>query len=125
MRNCRGFTLVETLVTAGVLLSGLVAVAAMFSYSLGANYTSRQRTTAAILLYEKMEEFKFTPLTDDLWAEDGFDYVTIGNDAYKRVWYVSGNLPRAVTVIVFVERSGVNRRRMELVRAATTAAGSF
>src|SRR5438128_1130658 len=67
----RGFTLLETLMTTGILAVGLVGVAAIFSYSARANLNTRHRTTATMLLYDKMEQFKSTPLADSLWAGDG------------------------------------------------------
>lgn len=109
----KGFTLIETLITTVVLVSGLLAVATLFSYSIRTNLISRQRTTATILLYEKMEQFTYTPLTDVLWAADASDQVTIPEDGtYKRLWKITGTMPRSVTIIVYA-------RGRELARATT------
>ena len=126
MRSNRGFSFVETLITSVVLLMGLVAVATMFSYSIGAHYMTRQRTTGITLLYEKMEEFRSSHLDDALWNTiDGFDYVTLDGAGYRRVWHVSLSSPRSVTIIVYVERSGLTGRRTELIRATAMATRTF
>ncbi|HYR82798.1 MAG TPA: prepilin-type N-terminal cleavage/methylation domain-containing protein [Terriglobia bacterium] len=112
----RGFTLLETLMTTAILAVGLVGVAALFSYSARANLNTRQRTTATILLYDKMEQFKSTPLDDSLWAGAG------GSDEvppYVRLWQITGTNPRRVTVIVVVENGGITGRPLELIRATT------
>jgi len=110
----RGFTLLETLMTTGILAVGLVGVAAIFSYSAHANLNTRHRTTATMLLYDKMEQFKSTPLADSLWAGDGSS-----DDVppYLCSWQISGANPRRVTVIVYVETAGVTSRQLELIRA--------
>ncbi|MBI2150056.1 MAG: prepilin-type N-terminal cleavage/methylation domain-containing protein [Acidobacteria bacterium] len=138
----RGFTLIETLITTAILVTGLVAVAAVFSYSAGANVTTRQRTTAVALLSEKMEQFKSASLTGDAWREGGvlnplfpaagyFDYATIDNQGsvmtsavnssfpYVRVWRIEGGMPRKVTIAVYNRKSAFTGQSVELIRAAT------
>ena len=66
MRSNRGFTLIETLITTAIMVSGLVAVASMFSYSVTTNLTNQQRTAGTMLLYEKMEIFKATALANSI-----------------------------------------------------------
>jgi prepilin-type N-terminal cleavage/methylation domain-containing protein len=140
----RGFTLIESLITTAILALGLIAVASLFSYSTGTNYTNRQRTAAMLLLYEKMEMFRSTPLTSSPWIVGGglntaapvdgyFDYASISTSGtitvdttstgapYLRVWQVSGTSPRTVTVIVCTQRAGATGQRMELARATTMA----
>ena len=147
-RSIHGFTLIETLITTVILVSGLVAVAQVFLYTAGANINNQQRTAATTLLVEKLEQFKSATLTDSAWTAGGnlnpsapvagfFDYVTIGTDGaltsdstsveapYFRVWQIDGNSSRSVTVIVYAQRAGLTRRRMELVRAAAIMSSTF
>lgn len=118
MRKTHGFTLIETLVTTFILAVGIVAVAHLFSYSARSNFSTQQRTTAATLLYDKMEQFKSSPLTDAIWASDGFDDVTMNGTPYRRAWKIGGTLPRMVTVVVFSQK-------LELIRATTMVGRSF
>jgi Tfp pilus assembly protein PilV len=119
-----GFTLIEVLITAGVVTCGLVAVASMFSFAVKANIADRQMAVATTLLYDKMEEFKSTPFDQPLWKNgDAFD--VISRDAtYKRVWQVSIVPPRTVTVMVYVE-SALTHRQTELIRATTIISDTF
>jgi len=117
-----GFTLIEVLVASLVVTCGLVAVASMFSFAVRVNISNRQMATATALLYDKMEQFKSTPLDDPLWT-DGFDYVTQGT-TYVRVWYVSATMPRSVTIAVYAENA-LTRRQTELIRATAVVSPTF
>lgn len=148
MRNSRGFTLIETLITTAVLVSGLCALVMLFWYSIGRNNMNQQQTTATLLLYEKMEQFKSTPLTNAMWTVGGglnttaptngyFEYADIAADGtlttsagdttmdYLRLWQISGTNTRTLTVIVCVNRSGMTRDRFELARATTMVSNGF
>src|SRR5437016_12263205 len=67
MRDHLGFTLIETLIATLVLVSGLVAVAAIFLYSVDTGLRNQRRTAATALLYEKMEQFRSAPVDDSIW----------------------------------------------------------
>jgi prepilin-type N-terminal cleavage/methylation domain-containing protein len=88
----RGFTLIETLITTAVLVSGLVAVAMLFSYTARTTLNNQERTTATLLLYDKMEELKSSKITSG-----GSDDI----DSFRRVWQVESTYPLKVTVIVY------------------------
>ncbi len=124
MRTRRGFTLLEVLITTAILVTGLVSIAAMFTYSVRSNTANRQRTTAAILVSEKMEELKSVSFSDDRWKAGGgldpanpvpgfFD----SESEYTRLWQITGTSTRTVTVAVY---SG----RTELARATTMRSSS-
>ncbi len=148
MRSNRGFTLIETLITTGILVTGLVAVASLFSWSAATNLMNQQRTASTSLVADKMEQFKAAGLTDAMWTAGGslnaaspstgyWDYVTIASDGtitsdttsttapYLRIWAVSGTSPRTVTIIVYAQRAGLTRTRTEMIRATTMASGTF
>ena len=114
MRSARGFTLLETLITTAVLVFGLSAIAMMFTYTARVNMETRQRTTAAFLLSDKLEEFKFVPLTDQIWRPGRYvDYPIVANTSYVREWEITDTIPRNVTLSVLRLNT-----RTELVRAA-------
>jgi len=119
MSTRRGFTLLEVLITIAILTTGLVSIAAMFTYSARSNTATQRRTAAVMLVSEKMEEFKFISLRDSRWTAGGsldpanpvsgyFD----SDSGYTRVWQITGTLPRTVTVAVYADRT-------ELARATT------
>ena len=96
----------------------------MFSLAVRANISNRQMATATALLYDKMEEFKSTPLDDSLWNNsDGFDDMT-QETTYVRVWHVSAAIPRSVTITVYAENA-LTHRQMELIRATALVSSTF
>ena len=146
MPSERGFTLIETLIATAILVSGLVAVAYLFTYSVRTNITNDQLTSATLLLYNKMEELEAVSLAN-LTVGGGldgasptanfFDYVTVGatgaltvnttdtNAPYLRVWQVTGANPKSITVAVHAQRAGFSGDRREMVRATTSVTSSF
>ena len=144
----RGYALIETLLASAILVSGIVGVASVFTVTTGVSIRNQQRTVATLLLYDKMEQLRSTPIGDAAWMAGGalkpgspaagyFDYVTITTDAivissttdttfpYMRMWQIAGAEPRSLTVIVYVQRAGLTRRRLELIRATTLVSGTF
>ena len=143
-----GFTLIETLIATVVLVSGMVAVAGMFAYSAQTALNNQRRTSAAALLYEKMEQFRSTPSSDSMWSPGGslnptfpaagyFDDVILDatgslnssttdpSAPFIRVWQVLPTVPRSVTIAVYALKPGSTRRALELVRATTVAGSRF
>ena len=122
----RGFTLIEVLMTAGILACGLVAVASVFSYAIRTNNTNRQMAAATALLYDNMEAFRSSSLADPIWMNAaGSERLTIGGESYTRAWNIGAGMPRMVTVIVYTERNALTRRRTELIRATALAGPTF
>ena len=133
MGNRAGFTLIETLITTLVLVTGLAAVAGIFSYGAQANVTNRQRTAANALLYSKMEELRNARvLAEGQDAEylsiqaDGSVVVTGDSRApYLRVSKVESGAPQRVTVIVYGRQTGRGNAHHELARATVLAGRRF
>ena len=130
----RGSALIETLVAAVILVSGLVAVASIFSVSTSVNLRNRQRTTATLLLYDKMEQLRTmgSPAggsLDSLNPMAGFmEYVRIDIDgtvvsastdsglAYLRLWQVQDLGYPSITIAIF---AGIGAATpLELVRGS-------
>lgn len=119
MTGHRGFTLIEALITAAIVAGGLVAVAAVFSFTIRANISNRQMSVATALLYDKMEELKWTAM-----MEDGSDEIAL-DGKYIRIWRISPAAPRSVTVIVYAQSSPLTHRQTELIRATTLVSPTF
>jgi hypothetical protein len=112
--------------TAGILVCGLVAVASVFSFAVRANTSNRQMAVATTLLYDKVEAFRSTPLSDALWTNsNGTEYLVVAGERYSRQWTIGSGSSKAVTVIVYAESNALTRRRMELIRATTIVSPSF
>lgn len=133
MGNRNGFTLIETLITTLVLVTGLAAVAGLFAYAAQANFTNRQRTAATALLYSKMEELRNAPvLAEGQVAEylsiqaDGSVVVSGDNRApYLRVLKIESGGPQRVTVIVYGRQAGRGNSHHELARATVLVGRGF
>jgi Tfp pilus assembly protein PilV len=116
-----GFTLIETLMTTLILVTGLAAVAAAFSYGVETGMRVRQQTMAFALLTSKLEELKAqATLASGRYAE------SIGDPPmYQRTWEVSDEVPNRVTVIVFGRLPGSANTFWELARASTFVGPGF
>jgi prepilin-type N-terminal cleavage/methylation domain-containing protein len=125
LKKITGFTLIEVLIAAAILLSGLVAVASVFSFVIRANSGNRQTAVATTLLYKKMEEFRAMQFTDDTWLNvSASETVVIGNERYIRSWKIIDGVPRKVTVVVST-KSALTDRPIELIRATTLLSPTF
>lgn len=132
-KHSRAFTLVEILVTTLLLITGLAAVAGVFSQGAHSNLRNRQRAAAATLLEAKMEELKAAP---ELSTGEFAEYLSIGTDGtvatedstkamYLRTANISGEEPKQVTVVVYGRQSGRGTTFRELTRATTLVADGF
>jgi prepilin-type N-terminal cleavage/methylation domain-containing protein len=126
LHKSRGFTLIEILMAASILLCGLIAVSSIFTFAIRANINDRQMAVATALVYDKMEEFRSAAWTDSLWtAGAGSEDLSLQSGKYIRTWQVSSTIPRTVTVVVYVQTSPMNHRQTELARATTLVSPSF
>jgi len=111
-----GFSLIETLVAATIVVVGLTGLAQLFIVSSAANARSKVATQSTILAHDKMEEL-IAPGADDDDAADFLDSLghRLAADgpqpreaAYVRHWFVRPLSDRtgAKLVIVLVARVG-------------------
>jgi Tfp pilus assembly protein PilV len=133
MKSNHGSALLESLVAAVILVSGLVAVASIFSVTTGTNLRNQQRTTATLFLYDKMEQLQATGAAaggslDPMNPVAGFmDYPRVAGDgtivtmdadtgpAYLRLWQVQDADNPSITIAVF---AGIGATTpLELIRA--------
>jgi Tfp pilus assembly protein PilV len=124
MAGYKGFTLIETLITTLVLVTGLAAVAGLFSYAAQTNAQNRQRTAATALLNSKMEEIRSErALTTGQFTE----HVSIEPDGsvYRRISIVEPGTPQRVTVILYARQSNRGGAYQELARATVLLGRRF
>jgi type II secretory pathway pseudopilin PulG len=98
-----GFTLIETLLATAILVTGLVAVAYLFTYSIRTNMMMEQQTSATLLLYNKMEELRGTSYSS-LTAGGGLD----ASSPTPNYWdYVTIGTSGTITFQMFLQNEGV------------------
>jgi type II secretory pathway pseudopilin PulG len=102
--NENGFTLIELVITAGILVIGLVGMAVLMISSMNINKTSRQMAVATTLAHSKMETIRQIAYLG-LGERAIEDYNTIPDyPSFKRVVAVSplsdGTDAKSVTVTV-------------------------
>jgi|SRR6185295_6905683 len=133
MTRNHGYALLETLLASIILATGLVSLASLFSVTTGVNIRNRQRTTATLLVSDKMEELQSTTSPaggslDSMHPATGYmEYVSIAGDGtilidnantlapFLRLWEVEATDSQTVTVAVFGRIGGT--ASVELARA--------
>jgi prepilin-type N-terminal cleavage/methylation domain-containing protein len=116
-----GFTLIEALITTVVLVTGLAAVAGVFSYSALVSLRTQQFTAALTLVSRKMEDLR---AADDLTPGRYAEYVGPG-DVFMRHWEITAEMPSRITVIVYGRPPGRRGPYFELARATTRMGRKF
>jgi prepilin-type N-terminal cleavage/methylation domain-containing protein len=138
MGKRRGFTLIETLITTFVLVTGLAAVAGLFSYGLRTGLENRQRTAATALLSSKIEELRHTGQTGTMHALASgrySEYLSIESDGriltsgtqpaqYLRMWEIDPGTPQRLTITVLSRRTN-GRFYQEMARATLLVGPGF
>src|SRR4051812_41420441 len=96
-RRSPGFTLIETLIAAGILATGSVAIVSLFVGSIQVSVANRERANAAILVADKLEQLRMTPS-----SPDGVDEVSMPGSSfvYRRAWQLTGSDSRTIVVTV-------------------------
>jgi Tfp pilus assembly protein PilV len=126
LKTNRGFTLIEVVMTAGILACGLLAIASVFSFAVRTNVDNRQMAVATTLLYDRMEAFRSADSANPIWEDrDGSETTVVAGERYILVWSISNDPMRTVTVTVYAESDAARRRQAELVRATTIITSTF
>jgi type IV pilus assembly protein PilV len=128
--TCEGFTLVEILITIGILTFGLLAVASMQISAIRGNDFSSNVTEATVLAQDKLELLSTLPYAhSDLQDQDGdfgsgladsgasADYSETAAAPFSRYtvsWNVSENNPvpdaKTIRVIITWQDRGIDRQ---------------
>jgi prepilin-type N-terminal cleavage/methylation domain-containing protein len=133
MAKQRGFTLIEALITTLILVSGLAAVAGVFSYSSVRSSQVLQQTAATALVSARMEDLI---AAEELLSGRYSEYLALmpdGNAAisepevasYRRTWEITSGVPHRITVIVYGKAAGRRGLFRELARATTQIGSRF
>jgi len=134
-KDASGFTLLETVIASGILVTAAVAIATMFVSSIRTNINNQDRTGAGLLLSDKVEQFSVMPLSDARWSAGAYsEFAEIAANGttlisttdstlkYLRSWQISGTSPNTVTVVIYSNRSTMTGRQAELIRSTIIAA---
>lgn len=114
------------LVTACILVCGLVAVASVFSFVIRTSIANKQAAVATTLLYDKMEELSAASLTDPVWKNSaGSETLVLAGENYVRAWRVGSGIPRVVTVVIYAKSHAWTGRQVEVMRASTLVSPTF
>ena len=125
----RGFTLIETIISIGLLTGALVVLAHLAAISVEANATARHRTLATLLAEQKLEQMRAEPVLNDV--ADAFEHlraggepacegqVTCAESVYVRRWSIGpvGPSPQAALLRVAVRHIRYGEVRLVTVRA--------
>lgn len=122
-----GFGLIEVVVAAGVLVTGLAAVLHLFVIAAGATSAARDATYAAVLALQKVEELRAAPFPAPGGATEYLDargaLVAPGDGVlYERRWSaepLAAQPADTMVVTVHVSRRGVAGRGVRLVTLRT------
>ena len=96
----------------------------MFSFAIRANWANRQMAIATALLYDKMEDFKSTPLSFPLWTHGDDSDEVLREWTFTRVWEIRAGNPYTVTITVYAE-APISGRQTELIRATSLVTNTF
>ena len=106
----RGFTLLETMVSLGILAFGLLAVVGLFVAAIGGTEQGGRMTDAVSLAQQKMEDFKtvaYPNITSDPIGETNLNPSGQTDDPrkfYTRFWRVTKNTSLDLkTITVYVK----------------------
>ncbi|HET9215574.1 MAG TPA: prepilin-type N-terminal cleavage/methylation domain-containing protein [Terriglobia bacterium] len=133
MKKQDGFTLIEALITTLVLVTGLTAVAAAFSYSSLTASRVAMETAAIALVSGKMEDLK---MTQEVTPGNHSEYLDVTNGGnivatepgparYVRTCEITSEVPARITVVVYGRSASRRDPLRELARATTLRAHRF
>ena len=125
----RGFTVIETLISIGLLTGALVLLAQVAAMSVQTNATARHRAVAALLAEQKLEQIRSQPAVDDV--SDAFEHLSAAGapeceggepcaeGVYVRRWSIGAmaGAPNAVLVWVAVRHARYGEVTLVTARA--------
>ena len=118
VKDTRGFTLLEVMITAVILAIGLLGLAGLQIVAIKGNSFGQQMTVASTLAQNQLEMLRESAGA----LSNGNDTVTDQNGiTYTRTWTVTANAPQASmdTVNMTVSWTGPNGSGSEAIRSIT------
>ena len=125
----RGFTLIETTISIGLLTGALVVLAHLTAMSVATNATARHRAVATLLAEQKLEQLRAKPVLSD--ASNAFEHLSAGGaqvcegqdtcpeSVFVRRWTIGpvASAPQAVLLRVAVRHVHYGEVRLATARA--------
>jgi Tfp pilus assembly protein PilV len=131
------------MIATGIMVTALLAVAAMFAYSIRTTLYSQQLSTGTVvsnLVVENIMASGFTALSNggginpaspqagyfnyvDLSGAGAVTFSTVNTSMpFLAMWQIDGTNPKRITVSVHAQRNGVSGQNTELIRTTTQMA---
>jgi len=118
----RGFSLIEVLVAAGLVIGSLAALAFLFVFATRANTDAQHATYATVLAMQKMEELRAASIP--IQVADAVDYADVRGTVlidqsdppqavYERRWTVEPPLTAPDALVIVVTVSLTRRHRAQ------------
>lgn len=90
INNASGFTLIEVLIAAVIILFGLLAMGSFLGNLVNKNAVNERKTIATVIAQEKLEDLRSDALKIDLTAADnGNDTITSDAGPFTRTWTIA------------------------------------
>lgn len=102
INNSSGFTLIEVLIAAVIIVFGMLAMGTFLASLISNNSTNERKTMATVLAQDKIEDLRSEALKNDLTAaDDSSDTVNTAAGPFARTWTIDDSSnPNQITVLV-------------------------
>jgi prepilin-type N-terminal cleavage/methylation domain-containing protein len=116
-----GFTLMEVLISLGIMAIGMIGILALQKGAVSASGYSRRATEAAILGEDKLESLRTAPMTAAVDGTDRIDASGVPNDEgpFDRSWTIidaGSNLANVTVEVTWNAGDGAHTIRFRTVR---------
>jgi len=115
--NSTGFTVIEVIIAAIIILFGLLAMATFLGNLMSKNSDKERKTMATTIAEEKIENLRGDALTVDITnADNGTDTVSTAAGTFTRTWTITEDFSGlADQVSVLVDWDGTGNSQVTIV----------
>lgn len=115
--NLSGFTIIEVIIAAVIILFGLLAMASFLGNLINKNSNNERKTLASAIAEEKVEDLRGDALTVDITnANSGTDTIATAAGTFTRTWTITEDfVGLADQVSVFVDWDGTGNSQITMV----------
>jgi type II secretory pathway pseudopilin PulG len=115
--NSSGFTLIEVIFAAIIILFGLLTMASFLGSLMSKNSNNERKTIATAIAEEKIENLRGDALTVDITnANSGTDTVTTAAGTFTRTWTITEDfVGLADQVSILVDWDGAGNTQITMV----------